>query len=121
MPLLVWTPPPHVLSDEKFAALSGEPNYLFLVSQGELVWHAEWLKQANEAAFEPAISNFLSAVNSEPQLKKQLPPALSYTPQTATTDGWKPVCERLEKRIVPTINLLECRWHGRKRISATLK
>ncbi len=45
---------------EKFATLEGEPIYLFLVSQGELVWHAEWLQQANEAAFEPAIAKFLT-------------------------------------------------------------
>lgn len=38
--------------DEKFAAVSGERIYLFLVSQGELIWDTEWLKQANEAANE---------------------------------------------------------------------
>ena len=114
------TPPAHVLSDEKFAALESEPIYLFLVSQGELLWYVEWLNQANEAAFEPAISNFLSAVNDEPQRHKQLPPTLPYTPQTATTDGWKPV-QNAWKSLVPQINLLECRWHGRKRINVTLK
>lgn len=90
------TPLTHVLSDEKFSALKGKSIYLFLVSQGELIWYVEWLKQANVAAFEPAISNFLSAVNDEPQLKKQLPPALSYTLQTAL-DRWLEACpERLD-------------------------
>lgn len=114
------TPPEHVLSDEKFASLDNQQIYLFLVSQGELVWHTQGLEQVNEAAFEPAISNFLSSVNSKPQLKKQLPPALPYTPQTATTDGWKTV-QNAWKSQVPHINLLECRWHGSKRINATLK
>jgi hypothetical protein len=43
------TPPEHILSDEKFATLDGEPIYLFLVSQGELIWYTESLQQANEA------------------------------------------------------------------------
>ena len=42
------TPPTHVLSDEKFARLDNEQIYLFLVSQGELIWYTEWLQQANE-------------------------------------------------------------------------
>ena len=42
------TPPTHVLSDEKFASLDNEQIYLFLVSQGELIWYTEWLQQANE-------------------------------------------------------------------------
>ena len=114
------TPPQHVLSDEKFGSLDNEQIYLFLVSQGELIWYTEWLQQANAAAFSPAISNFLGAVNDEPHRHKQLPPPLAYTPQTATTDGWKPV-QNAWKSQVPQINLLECRWHGRKRINATLK
>lgn len=114
------TPPEHVLSDEKFAALEGEPIYLFLVSQGELVWYMEWLKQANEETFGPAITNFLTGINTEPQRQKQLSPAPNYEPQTATTDGWKAV-QNAWKSQVPTINLLECRWHGSKRIHATLK
>lgn len=114
------TPPEHVLSDEKFATLEGDPIYLFLVSQGELIWHAQWLQQANEEAFEPAITNFLTRIHQEPQRQKQLPPAPHYEPQTATTDGWKAV-QNAWKSVVPQINLLECRWHGSKRISATLK
>ncbi len=114
------TPPEHVLSDEKFATLEGKPTYLFLVSQRELIWHAQWLQQANEEAFEPAITNFLTRIHQEPQRQKQLPPAPYYEPQTATTDGWKAV-QNAWKSVVPQINLLECRWHGSKRISATLK
>ena len=114
------TPPEHVLSDEKFAALEGEPIYLFLVSQGELIWYVEWLKQANEAAFEPAITNFLTGINTELHHQKQLPPSPAYAPETATTDGWKAV-QNAWKSQVPTINLLECRWHGSKRINGTLK
>jgi hypothetical protein len=37
-----------------------------------------------------------------------------------TTDGWKAV-QNAWKGLVPEINLLECRWHGRKRINGTLK
>jgi hypothetical protein len=113
-------PPAHVLSDEKFAAVSGERIYLFLISQGELIWSTEWLKQANEAAFEPAITNFLSAINTESQRQEQLPPTPNYQPQTVTTDGWKPVQNAWQSQ-VSSINLLECRWHGRQRIDRTLK
>lgn len=102
------TPPAHVLSDEKFATREGEPIYLFLVSQGELIWYTESLQQANVAAFEPAIAHFLTGINTEPQGQKQLPPAPNYEPQTATTDGWKAV-QNAWKSQVPTINLLECR------------
>lgn len=49
------------------------PIYLFLVSQGELIWYVEWLKQANVAAFEPAIANFLTAINTEPQRRSATP------------------------------------------------
>ena len=69
---------------------------------------------------EPAIANFLTTINQEPQRQKQLPAAVSYQPQTATTDGWKAV-QNAWKSQVPTINLLECRWHGCKRINCTLK
>lgn len=98
------TPPPHVLSDEKFAALDGQQIYLFLVSQGELIWYTEWLKQANEEAFKPAIANFLTAINTEPQRQKQLPPAPTYTPQTATTDGWKSVQNAWKSAFFPRSN-----------------
>lgn len=113
-------PPVHVLNDEKFAGLEGESIYLFLVSQGELVWYVEWLKQANEESFEPAIAKLLDGINTEPYWHKQLPPAPVYTPETATTDGWKPVQNAWKNR-VPLIKLLECRWHGRKCINGTLK
>lgn len=52
------TAPQHILSDEKFASLDNEQIYLFLVSQGELIWYTEWLQQANEAAFEPGSATF---------------------------------------------------------------
>ena len=43
-----------------FFSSSDVPLNLFLVSQGELIWYTEWLPQANVAAFEPAIANFLT-------------------------------------------------------------
>jgi len=78
------------------------------------------LKQANEAASDPAITNFLSAINTESQRQHQLPPTPNYQPQTVTTDGWKTVQNAWQSQ-VSSINLLECRWHGRQRIDRTLK
>ena len=83
------TPPKHVLSDEKFAVLDGERIYLFLVSQGELIWHAEWLDNLNETAFEPAIERFLTQIEQATQQQHLLTPEQSYQPETVNTDGWK--------------------------------
>ena len=52
--------PEHLLSDEKFATLTGERIYLFLVSQGELIWHGARMNSVNETAFNEAIDQFRS-------------------------------------------------------------
>lgn len=97
-----------MLSDEKFARLDGEAIFLFVVSQEELIWYTDPLKQSDEEAFAPAIANFLESVNQGPIQQKQHPGATPYAPKTATTDGWKPVQNACRSE-VEGINLLECR------------
>ena len=113
------TPPKHVLSDEKFAVLDGERIYLFLVSQGELIWHAEWLENLDETAFEPAIERFLTQIEQAAQQQHLLTPEQSYQPESVNTDGWK-AAQNAWKQKAPQGSLLECLLHGRKRVDVTL-
>jgi hypothetical protein len=113
------TAPLHVLSDEKFARLDGKRIYLFMVSQGELIWHIEWLSNLNEASFEPAIGRFLSSVEQSRQMHCEAEPESNYGPQTVNTDGWRPA-QNAWKSKVPSIKLSECLLHGHKRIDSTL-
>ena len=114
------TAPESVLSDEKFAHLDGLPIYLFTVSQGELIWHIQKLEQISQAAFEPAIAQYLETVNQQ-LLTLQLASADDpYAPTTVTTDGWEQSRDAWRK-LSPNSHLLECRWHGLKRISSSLE
>ncbi len=91
--------------------------YLFAISQEELIWHTQPLEQVEQENFEPAIENFLAGVNEGlPKLNS----APEYAPQSVTTDGWEPV-QKAWKVKIPGVHLLECRWHGRKRINSSLR
>lgn len=114
------TPPEFVLSDEKFASLDGLTIYLFTVVQGELIWHIQKLEQVTQAAFEPAIAQFLETVNQEFRNLQPLPRDEAYAPTTVTTDGWEQ-CQNAWCQVSPESHLQECRWHGRKRIDSNLK
>ena len=64
--------PEHLLSDEKFATLTGERIYLFLVSQGELIWHGAWMNSVKETAFKEEISQFLTVMEVSAKAQKRL-------------------------------------------------
>ena len=112
-------PPAHVLSDEKFTTLSGEQIYLFLVSQEELIWYAEWMESTDEAAFNEVIVNALGVIEQAALTTQQMSPEVSYKPESVTTDGWQPVQNAWETQ-VPDVDLIECNLHGRKRVDDTL-
>ena len=112
-------PPAHVLSDEKFAVLEGERIYLFLVSQGELVWYGEWIFNTDEFAFTEVVGNFLEMMDEAAQVSQHLDPGNKYSPNSVTTDGWE-ASQNGWKGQVPNIELIECNLHGRKRVRVTL-
>lgn len=112
-------PPVHVLSDEKFATLTGEQIYLFLLAQEELIWSTAWMESTDEAAFNEVIMTALGEIEQGAQKEEKLAPEKSYQPESVTTDGWKPVQNAWETQ-VPGIDLIECNLHGRKRVDATL-
>ena len=112
-------PPAHILTDEKFATLNGEQIYLFLLSQEELIWHAEWMERTDEVAFNEVIVNALGTIESAGQREALWGSEVFYTPDSVTTDGWRAVQNAWET-LVPGIALIECNLHGRKRVSATL-
>lgn len=113
-------PPAHILTDEKFATLDGEQIYLFLLSQAELIWYAEWMERTDEEAFEQVIVNALGTLEAAGQSEALWAPDVFYTPKSVTTDGWRAV-QNAWQTLVPGIDLIECNLHGRKRVSATLK
>ena len=111
--------PEHLLSDEKFATLTGEKIYLFLVSQGELIWHGAWMDSSNEPAFNKGIGQFLTVMESSAKAQQLLEPEESYTPVSVTTDGWDAAQNAWETQ-APSITINECKLHGRKRVDVTL-
>lgn len=113
-------PPDHVLSDEKFARLNREQIYLFLVSQDELIWSAEWMESTDEVTFNEVILNALGEIEQAAQTEDVIAPDGSYTPKSVTTDGWKPAQNAWETQ-VPEIEVNECLLHGRKRVDVTLE
>ncbi|KPQ31079.1 MAG: hypothetical protein HLUCCA11_24445 [Phormidesmis priestleyi Ana] len=112
--------PPAHLTDEKFATLNGEQIYLFLLSQEELIWYAEWMERTDEASFNTVIVNALGGIEASGQTENLWAPDVFYTPKSVTTDGWQPV-QKAWQTLVPGIDLVECNLHGRKRVSASLK
>jgi hypothetical protein len=113
------TLPEHLLSDDKFALLDGERIYLFLVSQGELVWYGEWMENLGQSTFERTMGQFFTTMDSAGQVSGQLEAEAAYVPVSVTTDGWQPA-QSAWKVKVPGIDLLECNWHGQTRVSASL-
>jgi hypothetical protein len=112
-------PPVHLLSDEKFASLNGEQIYLFLISQAELIWYGEWMQSTNEATFQQTIHRFLLEMDTAGQATGCLEPEELYGPASITTDGWI-ASQNAWKIEVSGIDLMECRLHGQKRVTATL-
>lgn len=109
-----------MLSDEKFATLAGEEIYLFLISQGELIWYSEWLASTTQESFDAAIGCFLETMDTVAAPQHRLESGKPYAPISVTTDGWKPVQEAWKAQ-VPSITLIECNLHGRKRVDVTLE
>ncbi|CAN5806927.1 hypothetical protein BH23CYA1_BH23CYA1_04550 [soil metagenome] len=77
-------PPAHILTDEKFATLNGEQIYLFLLSQEELIWYAEWMAHTDEAAFNAVIVNALGTIEAAAQSE------VLFASLTALTRGSMP-------------------------------
>ncbi len=112
-------PPEHLLSDEKFAELNGERLYLFLVSEQELIWQAESMSNLEEHTFAQKVETFLTVMEDAANATRSSETNEEYRPVSVTTDG----CEAAQngwKQKVPTISLIECNLHGRKRVSSTL-
>jgi hypothetical protein len=109
-----------LLSDEKFATLAGEQIYLFLISQGELIWYGEWLERTTQESFESSISRFLAAMDDAASQQHLLEAGELYDPVSVTSDGWRPAQDAWEAQ-VPSITLIECNLHGRKRVDVTLE
>jgi hypothetical protein len=108
-----------LLSDEKFATLDGEPIYLFLIAQAELIWYGEWLESTTADSFDAAIGRFLETMDTAATQQQGLEPNEQYDPVSVTTDGWRPVQNAWENQ-VPDITRIECNLHGRKRVDITL-
>jgi len=110
-------PPAHLLSDEKFASLEGEQIYLFLVAQAELIWYTELMKSTDEDAFQASIHRFLTGMDTAGQATGHLEQAQLYVPESVTTDGW--VASQNAWISEVDLDLMECKLHGQKRVSAT--
>ena len=108
-----------MLSDEKFATLAGKDIYLFLIAQGELIWYGEWLASTTQESFDAAIGGFLETMDTVAAPQHLRASGEPYDPVSVTTDGWKPV-QAAWKAQVPSITLIECNLHGRKRVDVTL-
>jgi hypothetical protein len=108
-----------LLSDEKFATLAGKDIYLFLIAQGELIWYGEWLASTTQESFDAAIGGFLETMDTVAAPQHLRASGEPYDPVSVTTDGWKPV-QAAWKAQVPSITLIECNLHGRKRVDVTL-
>ncbi|WP_170944173.1 hypothetical protein [Leptolyngbya sp. BC1307] len=44
--------------------MNGEQIYLFLLSQEELIWYAEWMERTDEGAFNEVIVNALGTLEA---------------------------------------------------------
>lgn len=90
-------PPAHIFTDEKFSSLNGAQIYLFLLSQEELIWYAEWMEHTDEAAFSEVIVKALGTLEAAGQSEVLWAPEVFYIPLWVTTDGWRAV-QMLGKR-----------------------
>jgi hypothetical protein len=108
-----------LLSDEKFATLAGADIYLFLIAQEELIWYGEGLERTTQESFDASIVRFLETMDTAMAQHPLLEPDQPYDPVSVTPDGWKPVQDAW-KTHVPSITLIECTLHGRKRVDGTL-
>lgn len=77
------------------------------------------MPSTDETTFQHTISRFLTSMDEAGQICGQLEPEEVFVPASATTDGWRPV-QNAWKTEVPEIDLIECKLHGKKRLSATL-
>jgi len=113
------TPPKHLLSDEKFAVLDGEKVYLFLVSEQELIWYGKWMSDSSEDCFTQTIEAFSVGMNESGHISGHLQEEEDYEPISATTDGWL-ASQNAWQSEFPDITLIECSFHGKKRVAASL-
>lgn len=113
------TPPEHLLSDEKFAVLNGDKVYLFLASEQELIWYGKWMASSDEESFTKTIEAFCVGMDEAGRVSGHIAAEDEYVPISVTTDGWVASQNGWESR-VPDITLLECKFHGHKRVFASL-
>jgi hypothetical protein len=113
------TPPEHLLSDEKFAILNGDKVYLFLASEQELIWYGKWMASSDEESFTETIEAFCVGMDEAGRVSGNIAAEDEYVPISVTTDGWVASQNAWESR-VPDITLLECKFHGNKRVFSSL-
>lgn len=77
------------------------------------------MEATDEETFLAAISRFLTGMDAAGRISGQLESDDFYAPASATTDGWI-AAQNAWKTVVPDIELIECKLHGQKRVSATL-
>ena len=92
---------------------------MFLVAQAELIWYGEWMESTDEETFQATINSFLTGMDAAGRVSGHLEPEELYVPASVTTDGWI-AAQNAWKTEVSGIDLMECKLHGQKRVSATL-
>lgn len=112
-------PPEHLLSDEKFAVLNGKKVYLFLASEQELIWYGKWMGSSDEDCFTETIEAFCVGMDDAGRASGHIADEGEYVPISVTTDGWIASQNAWESR-VPDITLMECKFHGHKRVFSSL-
>lgn len=93
---------------------------MFLVAQAELIWYTESMESTDEPAFQATIHRFLTGMDAAGQTTGHLQPAQLYVPESVTTDGWL-AAQKAWMSEVLDIDLIECKLHGHKRVSATFE
>ena len=78
------------------------------------------MKSTDEDAFQATIHRFLTGMDSAGQATGHLKQAELYVPESVTTDGWL-AAQNAWRTEVCDIDLIECKLHGHKRVSATFE
>ncbi|QUY45524.1 hypothetical protein [Acaryochloris marina] len=87
------------------------------MAQAELIWYTELMKSTDEDAFQVTIHRFLTEMDAAAQATGHLDQAQLYVPASVTTDGW--VASQNAWISEVGLDLIECKLHGQKRVSAT--
>lgn len=75
------------------------------------------MKSTDEDAFQASIHRFLTGMDTAGQATSHLAPGQLYVPESVTTDGWVAAQNAWTSEV--DLDLIECKLHGQKRVSAT--